>query len=85
MAKYDPLTDHLAGLPRGMDRVTMSFAKVESLLGEPLPPSAARYEDWWVGKARWGKVHKRRPWEMAGWVVDDLSLTVKLVTFRRQQ
>ena len=84
MAKYDALRDHLAGLPRGQRRLTMTFAKVEDLLGEPLPPSAHAYDDWWRGSTRWSKVVKLRAWEQAGWVVDDLDLRVKLVTFRRQ-
>ena len=84
MAKYDPLRDHLTALPRGQNRVTMTFRKVEDLLGEPLPPSAHAYDDWWRGSTRWSKVVRARPWEQAGWVVDDLDLRVKLVTFRRQ-
>ncbi|HZO33107.1 MAG TPA: hypothetical protein VFH48_44755 [Chloroflexota bacterium] len=86
MAKYDPLRDFLAGLPRGQSRATLSFVRVEELLGEPLPPSARTYDDWWRGRARWRKVIdvESRPWEKAGWVVDDLDLRLGLVTFRRQ-
>jgi hypothetical protein len=85
MAKYDALRDHLAGLPPGQNRATMTFGKVEELLGAPLPPSAHAYEDWWVGKTRWSRVEKLRAWETAGWVVDSLDLRVKLVSFRRQE
>lgn len=84
MAKYDPLRDHLAGLPRSQSKATLSFARVEQILGEPLPPSARAYEDFWVGKARWRKVIEARPWERVGWVVEDLDLRIGLVTFRRQ-
>ena len=35
MPKYDPLRDHLAALPSGQHRTTLSFARVEELLGEP--------------------------------------------------
>ena len=64
----------------------MSFARIEALLGEPLPPSARAYDDWWRGRARWRKVVdvQSRPWEAVGWVVDDLNLKLGLVTFRRQ-
>jgi hypothetical protein len=85
MAKYDPLRDHLAGLPRGQNRATLSFTRVEELLGEPLPPSARAYDDWWRGRARWRKVIESRPWETVGWVVDDLDLRIGFVTFRRQE
>jgi hypothetical protein len=84
MAKYDALRDYLAGLPRGQRRVTMGFAKIEQVLGAPLPPSAHVYEDWWQGSSRWSKVVTVRAWEKAGWVVDDLNLRAKLVTFRKQ-
>ena len=86
VAKYDPLRDHLAGLPRGQNRTTLTFARIEQLLGEPLPHSARAYDDWWRGRARWRKVVDvtSRPWESAGWVVDDLDLKLGLVTFRRQ-
>src|SRR5918996_170209 len=84
MPKYDPLRDHLAGLPRGQNSITLSFARVEALLGEPLPPSARAYDDWWRGRARWRKVIEGRPWETVGWVVDDLDLRLGIVTFRRQ-
>ncbi len=84
MAKYDPLRDFLAGLPRGQRRVTMSFAKVEEVLGASLPPSAHQYEDWWQGSTRWSKAITIRAWEKVGWVVDDLNLRSRLVTFRKQ-
>ena len=64
MAKYDPLRDFLAGLPRAQNRATLSFARVEALIGEALPPSARTYDDWWRGRARWRKVidvESRRP------------------------
>ncbi|MGE3267515.1 MAG: hypothetical protein AB7P40_02130 [Chloroflexota bacterium] len=87
MAKYDPLRDFLASLPRAQGKTTMSFARVEELLGGPLPPSARAYDDWWRGRARWRKVIdiESRPWEKAGWVVEDLDLRLGLVTFRRQE
>jgi hypothetical protein len=84
MAKYDALRAYLDGLPRAQKRVTMTFGKIEELLGQPLPPSAHAYEDWWQGSTRWSKVIRPRAWETGGWVVDGLDLWVKLVTFRRQ-
>ncbi len=85
MAKYDALRDYLARLPRGQNRVTLSFKQIEDVLGAPLPPSAHRYEDWWQGSTRWSKVVTVRAWEQAGWVVDDLNVRVGLVTFRKQE
>jgi len=82
--KYDALRHYLAALPRGQKRVTMTFAKVEQVLAASLPPSALTYEDWWQGSTRWSKVITVRAWERAGWVVDDLNLLTKMVTFRKQ-
>ena len=84
VAKYDALRDYLLGLPRGQTRVTMTFAKVEEVLGERLPPSAHEHDGWWRGSTPWSRVVKERAWERGGWVVDDLNLRAKLVTFRRQ-
>lgn len=82
--KYAALRDHLAGLPAAQTRLTMTFARIEQLLGEPLPRSAYEYDGWWQGQSPWGRVHRPRPWEQIGWVVMDLDLRTKLVTFRRQ-
>lgn len=45
MAKYDPLSDHLAR--RGEPVVEMAFADVDRLVGG-LPPSARKYPAWWA-------------------------------------
>lgn len=92
MAKYDPLHDFLAGLPRAQRQVTLGFARLEQILGEPLPPSALEYEQWWWGgrvkrgriDANWQDQVQQRAWEDAGWTVEDLSLPLRNVTFRRR-
>ena len=108
MAKYDPLRDFLAGLPKGQKQVTLGFKRLEDLIGEPLPPSALKYEQWWLGSsvrtlhrsvrarpfagpvkraridANWQDQVQQRAWEDAGWTVDELSLLLKNVTFRRR-
>jgi hypothetical protein len=92
MSKYDPLRDFLAGLPRNQQQVSLGFKRVETLIGEPLPPSATTYEQWWRGghvkrgriDANWQDQVQQRAWEDIGWVVDDLDLLLKNVTFRRR-
>ena len=92
MPKYEPLRDFLASLPRGQKQVTLGFKRVEDLLGEPLPPSAREYEEWWVGghvkrgriNATWKDQVQQRAWEDAGWTIDEVSLLLKNVTFRRR-
>jgi hypothetical protein len=90
--KYDALRDFLAALPKGQKQVTLGFRRIEDLIGEPLPPSARTYEQWWWGgrvkrgriDANWQDQVQQRAWEDAGWTVEDLSLLLKSVTFRRR-
>ena len=92
MAKYDPLRTFLSGLPRGQKQVTLGFKRVEEMLGDPLPPSALEYEQWWRGghvkrgriDANWQDQVQQRAWEEIGWTVEDLDLMLKNVTFRRK-
>ncbi len=90
--KYQPLHDLLAGLPKGQKQVTLSFQRIERVLGEALPPSAQEYEQWWLGgrvrrgriDANWQDQVQQRAWESAGWTVDEVDLNLKAVTFRRR-
>ena len=92
MPKYEPLGDFLGALPRGQKQVTLGFKRIETLLGEPLPPSAREYEQWWWGgrvkrgriDANWQDQVQQRVWEDAGWTVEDLDLRLQHVTFRRR-
>ncbi|MDQ3811934.1 MAG: hypothetical protein M3336_16755 [Chloroflexota bacterium] len=92
MPKYEPLRAFLASLPTGQKQVTLGFARLEQLLGEPLPPSAASYEQWWRGgrvrrgriDANWQDQVQQRAWLDAGWTIEDLDLLLKTVTFRRR-
>lgn len=92
MPKYEPLGEFLAGLSRFQKQVTLSFSRIEGLIGEPLPPSAHEYEQWWWGgrvkrgriDATWQDQVQQRAWENAGWTVEDLDLRLKTVTFRRR-
>jgi hypothetical protein len=92
MPKYQPLADFLSGLPKGQKQVTLGFGRLETLLGEPLPPSAREYEQWWLGghvkrgriDANWQDQVQQRAWEDSGWTVDELDLVLKMVTFRRK-
>ena len=92
MSKYDPLRDFLVGLPRGQKQITLGFQRIEGLIGEELPASARDYEQWWKGghvkrgriDANWQDQVQQRAWEDNGWVVDDLDMVLKTVTFRRR-
>lgn len=92
MAKYDPLREFLSGLPGGQKQVTLGFQRLAELLGEPLPPSAYEYEQWWRGgrvkrgrmDANWQDQVQQRAWEDAGWTIEELDLLLKNVTLRRK-
>jgi hypothetical protein len=91
VAKYDRLRDHLRSLPSGQRRLTLGFRRLEELLGEPLPPSAAKYEAWWlggpapVGRAQvWRDQVQEQAWQAAGWAVDEVDLLLRIVTFERR-
>jgi hypothetical protein len=91
MAKYDLLRSHLEGLPGVQKRVTLGFRRLEELLGEPLPPSAFKYEAWWlggpapVGPAKaWRNQVQEQSWKDAGWEVDEVDLLLRMVSFRRR-
>ena len=92
MAKYEPLGAFLGGLPKAQKQITLGFKRIEDLLGEPLPPSALEYEQWWWGgrvkrgriDATWQDQVQQRAGEDAGWTVEDLNLGLKTVTFRRR-
>lgn len=91
MAKYDRLRDHLQALPAGQRRLTLGFRRLEDLLGEPLPPSALKYEAWWLGgpapvgpAGRWRDQVQEQAWRSAGWMVEEVDLLLKNATFSRR-
>ena len=90
MAKYEALGRHLAGLPSAQRQVNLGFRTIERMIGDPLPPSASKYEAWWiggpapVGAARvWRDQVQERAWRDAGWTVEEVDLLLRVVTFRR--
>ena len=45
MSKYAPLADHLRA--SGREVLTMTFAEIEDVIGDDLPPSAFSHRAWW--------------------------------------
>ncbi len=45
MSKYDALKRYLQ--QRGEQQLSMTFAEIEQIIGQPLPPSARRHRAWW--------------------------------------
>jgi hypothetical protein len=76
MGKYQALGKYLEGLD--MDRVTLSFSRVSSIVGG-LPPSAFEWRPWWSNANHVQAV----AWQGAGWRVADVDLMRAVVTFAR--
>ena len=79
MAKYDPLGEHLSGLPRDTSH-TLSFDRIEAILGFSLPKSARSYQAWWANQVGGGHV-QANAWLDEGWHTEQLSLAQRQVIF----
>jgi hypothetical protein len=80
MAKYDRLGKHLSALDRG-DRHTLTFDRIEAILGFPLPKSARQYQAWWANQIGGGHA-QANAWLDSGWRTEALSLAGRRVTFK---
>jgi hypothetical protein len=79
MSKYDLLRRHLDGSTT--ERMTMTFAEIENVLGFRLPASARRHQAWWANA---GESHAHAAaWLDAGWRTSQLELADERVTFQR--
>lgn len=78
--KYEPLERHLRGLDRSTEHL-LSFAAIESILGEPLPNSARNHPAWWANQRGPGHC-QTHSWMNAGWHSGKLDLKAGRVTFR---
>jgi hypothetical protein len=80
--KYAPLGRYLQALPASRSDVTLSYADIERIIGEPLPPSATEHHhQWWANRAE----GSRAPyWAAAGFKVDGVDLTRRRVRFVRK-
>ena len=79
-SKYDPLASYLAGQPD--ERVTLTLAAIEAIIGVPLP-AGARRRDWW--QITPGRTALRPAILAAGWriVLDGFWGREPVVTFVR--
>lgn len=81
MPKYKRLTDHLLRTvrqPHGEYRVT--FADIEHILGEPLPPSAYRHRPWWSNSPA---SLMAQSWLSAGWKTTQVDMQGQKLVFKR--
>lgn len=79
MSKYAALTKHLAS--RGLPRVVMTFAEIETVLGSPLPGSARNHRPWWANSGH-GHV-QARGWLDAGYQSEQVDLEGERLVFAK--
>ncbi len=78
MSKYDRLGEYLN--EQGESPTTMTFKKIEGVLGFSLPKSAHRHRPWWGNNE--GHV-QANAWLSRGWHVASVDQGGRWVTFRR--
>jgi hypothetical protein len=80
MGKYDPLKTFLAG--QAADRVPISFAEIEHLVGAPLP-SSKRHPAWWSNNPSNNPM--TRAWLAAGYKTEQVDTAAQRLVFRRTE
>ncbi|TAL98642.1 MAG: HNH endonuclease [Paraburkholderia sp.] len=82
MSKYSPLAEYLQHHDR--TEVTLSFDKIEQIIGEKLPPTADSYRPFWANSTV-KDGHPGRLWLSVGWRQVSLDRANRLVTFSRAE
>lgn len=78
--KYGPLSEYLVRRARYGDFATLTFAKIESIIGANLPSSASQNTQWWNNAA---SRTQAQAWMNVGWRVHAANLNDRTVTFKR--
>ena len=81
-SKYSYLSVFLAKKGKFCNKVTLSFTKIENIIGDKLPDSAYKRKYWW------NNVDGRSPseyWLTVGWKVGEVNLKEKIVTFLKEE
>ena len=79
MSKYEPLTDFLR--KQRADRIAMTFAEIERVIGTKLPRSAIWYRAWWSNNASNSVMTKA--WLDAGFQSEQVDMDGKKLVFCR--
>ncbi|MGF1538568.1 MAG: helix-turn-helix domain-containing protein [Elainellaceae cyanobacterium] len=77
-SKYYPLFEHLQGCRP--QKVTLTFAEIEALLGGPLPTSALHKKNWWSNRDS-ASALQAKAWINAGYQIEAVDLEQQTVTF----
>ena len=73
MGKYDPLFRYLDR--SDVRQISLSFAEIESILSDKLPPAAYKYTQWWDNNSH----VQSKSWREAGYTVETVHLGDKVI------
>jgi DNA-binding transcriptional regulator YiaG len=79
-SKYYPLYVYLEQQPDA-GLIELTFAEIETILDNLLPPSAKSTRAWWAN----GAAPHAQAWQQAGWLVDDVDFEGQAVVFRPER
>ncbi len=82
MAKYDSLGEHLKKLPQTTTQITLSFEKVEEIIGQGMEPSARKYFRSWDNTGGTSAV-RQNSWLDVGWETTMVDMENEKVKFQR--
>jgi len=80
VSRYDGLTGYLKFRGAFTSTVKLSFARIDGIIGENLPMSAYRREEWWENLP--SSPHAKG-WLEAGWEVKEVNLKEGYVVFKK--
>jgi len=83
MSKYDPLRGFLESIPPDVEKRSLSFSRIESIIGAALPASARKHRAWWSNPTSRRDHPHAQAWLAAGWKVDTVDQEHEWVRFRR--
>jgi hypothetical protein len=79
MGKYEPLQSFLAA--ERAEEVPMTFAQIEHVIGQSLPPAAFNHRPWWSNNASNNVMTKA--WLNAGYKTERVDMEGRKLTFVR--
>jgi hypothetical protein len=80
VSKYSGLEGHLKFRAAFTSLVTLSFARIDGLIGSNLPMDAYKDPEWWSNAS--SSIHTKS-WLNAGWEVQEVNLKEGKVTFKK--
>jgi hypothetical protein len=79
MGKYEPLSEFLR--KQSSDKVRMSFARIERIIGAKLPPKAQQHRAWWSNNPSNNVMTKA--WLAAGFKSADVDIERRTLVFQK--